>query len=192
MGQRSCRLTWGLARDGGGREGKRRKVEATAYIRCHFAPVPKSRGDVTGRFCLYPNTALAHLAARTVAITTGIITCVIAVRALLSTDFSVWALSQVPPSGRHCPSNSSPRSRPTSSSMSPLLRAPMPTPSASSPRPCDAWSFQCYTTTCSSATRRRLEPLSHPLPRLPPSTLFATSHHHPETPSFKPIYTYTP
>ena len=61
-------------------------------------------------------------------------------------------------------------------------------PSASSPQPCDARSFQRYTTTCSSATRRRLEPLSHPLPRLPPSTLFATSHHHPETPSFQPIY----
>ena len=37
---------WGRKR----REEKRRKVDATAYIRCHFAPVPKSRGDVTGRF----------------------------------------------------------------------------------------------------------------------------------------------
>ena len=30
-----------------GEKEKRRQVDATAYMRCHFAPVPKSRGDVT-------------------------------------------------------------------------------------------------------------------------------------------------
>ena len=32
-----------------GEKEKRRKVDATAYMQCHFAPVPKSRGDVTDR-----------------------------------------------------------------------------------------------------------------------------------------------
>ena len=33
-----------------GEKEKRRKVDVTAYMRCHFTPVPKSRGDVTGQF----------------------------------------------------------------------------------------------------------------------------------------------